>query len=209
MTRHQLPAAPYAPLRVVLFEHEQGRAVFEYDKPLSFFGRFGFGRFGFGRFGDERVPDIGRYLDATLAPVPRNAAEKSRMWANVFARNVGWRMAIRRRAAPRAACAAKTAGRVGGWKFGAALSAATMLAGCTVGPDFHRSAPPDADRFTEHPTPTQTAGAATTGGTAQRPRTGRDIPGDWWNLFHSPRIEALVTQALKANPDLAAPGDVA
>jgi hypothetical protein len=29
MTRHQLPAALYAPLRVVLFEDEQGRGIFE------------------------------------------------------------------------------------------------------------------------------------------------------------------------------------
>jgi Domain of unknown function DUF302 len=38
MTRRQLPAALYAPLRVVLFEDEQGRGVFEYDKPSSYFG---------------------------------------------------------------------------------------------------------------------------------------------------------------------------
>jgi uncharacterized protein (DUF302 family) len=36
MTRHQLPAALYAPLRVVLFEDEQGRGIFEYDRPSSF-----------------------------------------------------------------------------------------------------------------------------------------------------------------------------
>jgi hypothetical protein len=64
MTRHQLPAALYAPLRVVLFEDE-GRAIFEYDKPSSFFGRFG----------DERVAAVGRYLDDTLDAVLRNAAE--------------------------------------------------------------------------------------------------------------------------------------
>jgi uncharacterized protein (DUF302 family) len=40
MTRHQLPAALYAPLRVVLFEDEQGKGIFEYDKPLSFFGQY-------------------------------------------------------------------------------------------------------------------------------------------------------------------------
>jgi uncharacterized protein (DUF302 family) len=38
MTRHELGAALYAPLRVVLFEDEQGKGVFEYDKPSSFFG---------------------------------------------------------------------------------------------------------------------------------------------------------------------------
>jgi uncharacterized protein (DUF302 family) len=65
MTRHQLPAALYAPLRVVLFEDEQGRGIFEYDKPSSFFGQYG----------DERVTEVGRDLDATLEAVLRNAAE--------------------------------------------------------------------------------------------------------------------------------------
>ena len=63
MTRHQLPAALYAPLRVVLFEDEQGRGVFEYDMPSSFFGQFG----------DERVTEVGRYLDAALEAALRNA----------------------------------------------------------------------------------------------------------------------------------------
>jgi uncharacterized protein (DUF302 family) len=65
MTRHQLPAALYAPLRVVLFEDEHGKGVFEYDKPSSFFGQYG----------DERVTEVGRYLDSTLEGVLRNAAE--------------------------------------------------------------------------------------------------------------------------------------
>jgi uncharacterized protein (DUF302 family) len=65
MTRHQLGAALYAPLRVVLFEDEQGRGVFEYDKPSSYFGQYG----------DERVTEVGRYLDATLETVLRNAAD--------------------------------------------------------------------------------------------------------------------------------------
>jgi Domain of unknown function DUF302 len=38
MTRHQLLAALYAPRRVVLFEDEQGKGIFEYDKPSSLFG---------------------------------------------------------------------------------------------------------------------------------------------------------------------------
>jgi len=48
MTRYQLPAALYAPLRVVLFEDEQGRGIFEYDKPSSYFGQYG----------DERVTEV-------------------------------------------------------------------------------------------------------------------------------------------------------
>jgi Domain of unknown function DUF302 len=39
MTRHQLAAALYAPLRVVLFEDEQGRGILEYDRPSSFFSQ--------------------------------------------------------------------------------------------------------------------------------------------------------------------------
>jgi len=65
MTRHQLSAALYAPLRVVLFEDEQGRGIFEYDKPSSFFGQYA----------DERVTQVGHYLDAALEAVLRNAAE--------------------------------------------------------------------------------------------------------------------------------------
>ena len=65
MTRYRLPAALYAPLRVVLYEDEQGHGIFEYDKPSSFFGQFG----------DERVTDVGRYLDATLEAALRHAAE--------------------------------------------------------------------------------------------------------------------------------------
>src|SRR5499427_904384 len=65
MTRYQLSAALYAPLRVVLFEDEQGKGVFEYDKPSSFFGQYG----------DERVTEVGRYLDSALAAALREAAE--------------------------------------------------------------------------------------------------------------------------------------
>ena len=65
MTRHRLAAALYAPLRVVLFEDEQGRGILEYDRPSSFFNQYG----------DEGVTEVGRYLDATLEAVLRKAAE--------------------------------------------------------------------------------------------------------------------------------------
>ena len=65
MTRYQLSAALYAPLRVVLFEDEQGKGVFEYDKPSSLFGQYG----------DDRVTDVGRYLDVALESALREAAE--------------------------------------------------------------------------------------------------------------------------------------
>lgn len=64
MTCHQLAAALYAPLRVVLFEDEQGKGVFEYDKPSSLFGQYG----------DGRVTEVGRYLDVALEAALREAA---------------------------------------------------------------------------------------------------------------------------------------
>jgi uncharacterized protein (DUF302 family) len=59
MTRQQLPASLYAPLRVVLYENEDGHAVFEYDRPSLLFGQFG----------DERVTAVARELDAALERV--------------------------------------------------------------------------------------------------------------------------------------------
>ena len=41
-------------------------------------------------------------------------------------------------------------------------------------------------------------------GGAQHFDTGKDIQGAWWQLLHSPPLDALVAQALKANPTLAA-----
>jgi pimeloyl-ACP methyl ester carboxylesterase/uncharacterized protein (DUF302 family) len=64
ITRHQLSAALYAPLRVVLFEDERGRAVFEYDKPSSLFGQYG----------DERIAEVARHTDRALDTVLRDAA---------------------------------------------------------------------------------------------------------------------------------------
>jgi outer membrane protein TolC len=81
---------------------------------------------------------------------------------------------------------------------------AVILTGCTVGPDFHAPDAPASTRFTEAALPDRTASAATPGGSAQALTPDRDIPGEWWALFHSPQITTLVTQALKANPDVAA-----
>ena len=65
MTRHRLAAGLYAPLRIILYEDETGGSIFEYDRPSSLFGQYG----------DERVTEVGRYLDAALEAVLRKAAE--------------------------------------------------------------------------------------------------------------------------------------
>jgi Domain of unknown function DUF302 len=56
MTRHAPSAALYAPLRVVIYERDDGGSRIEYDLPSSLFGQFG----------DERVTEVARRLDVAL-----------------------------------------------------------------------------------------------------------------------------------------------
>jgi NodT family efflux transporter outer membrane factor (OMF) lipoprotein len=87
---------------------------------------------------------------------------------------------------------------------GSACAVAVLLAGCALGPDFHKPAAPDAKTYASEPLPAQTASAPVAGGDAQHLENGVDIPGDWWTLFQSPPLNALIERALKNNPDLAA-----
>lgn len=78
------------------------------------------------------------------------------------------------------------------------------LGGCTVGPNFKRpEVPANADYSREKLTATAQADIDA-GGAAQRLIAGMDIPGQWWTLFRSPSLNALVEEALRANPDVSA-----
>lgn len=81
------------------------------------------------------------------------------------------------------------------------LAAGTLLCAC-VGPNFHRPAPPPVERFTAEPMAASTVAAAGVGGAAQRFLLGQDVPRNWWTLFGSDELDALVTAALRANPDV-------
>jgi NodT family efflux transporter outer membrane factor (OMF) lipoprotein len=50
----------------------------------------------------------------------------------------------------------------------------------------------------------RTTSADITGGEEQRLVPGQDLPADWWTLFGSPPLNALVAKALGASPTLAA-----
>jgi NodT family efflux transporter outer membrane factor (OMF) lipoprotein len=82
------------------------------------------------------------------------------------------------------------------------LMAATLVAGCAVGPDFTRPDPPEVGRYTRQPLAARTASADVAGGESQRFVREMDIPGKWWTLFRSRGLNALIDQALKANPTL-------
>jgi NodT family efflux transporter outer membrane factor (OMF) lipoprotein len=79
-----------------------------------------------------------------------------------------------------------------------------VLAGCAVGPDFERPAAPDVTGYTPEPKLPATEASDVDGGSSQRFVKGRDIPGQWWTLFHSRPLTTLMASALKANPDLQA-----
>jgi len=94
-------------------------------------------------------------------------------------------------------------GHLGAWAIGGTL-ALTLLSACAVGPDFKvPSAPLNAGYTPEtHPAATPAIGVA--GGQSQRFENGRDIPGEWWAVFHSREIDGLIDQALQANASLQA-----
>ena len=77
---------------------------------------------------------------------------------------------------------------------------APFLAGCAVGPDYRHPAAPDV-ALTPQPLASSTAKA---GGQVQNFVPGADIPGDWWHLFQSPQLDALIAGAFKQNPNLTA-----
>jgi NodT family efflux transporter outer membrane factor (OMF) lipoprotein len=82
------------------------------------------------------------------------------------------------------------------------LASVAALAACAVGPNFHRpAAPKDAD-YGSAPAQGSTATAAGIGGNAQQFVSGMDIPGQWWELFQSPKLNALIEQSLKGNPNI-------
>jgi len=86
-----------------------------------------------------------------------------------------------------------------------ALTALVLLfTGCTVGPNFVRPAAPNVAGYTQTPLSPTASVANVAGGETQRFLDGQDIPGEWWKLFESPALDALVERALKANPDLKA-----
>ena len=85
------------------------------------------------------------------------------------------------------------------------LTAASLaLAGCAAGPDFKPPAPPSVSDYTSYPLTTTAGTPGVAGGSVQDFRQGGDIPGDWWTLFRSPQLNALIVRALENNHDLKA-----
>ena len=82
------------------------------------------------------------------------------------------------------------------------LAALLLAPACVVGPNFKKPAPPDVGGYTPTPISTTSSTANVAGGEAQRLVEGKDIPGEWWQVFHSQALDDLIARSLRANPDL-------
>jgi uncharacterized protein (DUF302 family) len=68
MTQHDIRAALYAPLRVLVYEQAPGQTIVEYDQPSSLFGQFG----------RAEVTRVAVSLDRALEQAIAQAAEQLR-----------------------------------------------------------------------------------------------------------------------------------
>jgi len=82
-----------------------------------------------------------------------------------------------------------------------ALAAAMLVTSCAVGPDFLHPAAPEITRYTREPL-VHTSSTDVASGQRQVFLPARDIPDEWWALFRSPQLTALVERALQNNPNL-------
>jgi NodT family efflux transporter outer membrane factor (OMF) lipoprotein len=80
-----------------------------------------------------------------------------------------------------------------------------ILTGCAAGPDFKRPEAPKVTSYTVQPLAKDTvATPESLQGEAQHFVASKDIPFDWWKLFQSPQLNALIERTLKASPTIEA-----
>jgi NodT family efflux transporter outer membrane factor (OMF) lipoprotein len=80
----------------------------------------------------------------------------------------------------------------------------TIAGGCAVGPRYHKPEAPANAGYAPTPLAETSSSAPIRGGDVQHFISGRDLPFEWWQLFQSPALNALVTQAFQANPTVTA-----
>lgn len=114
-------------------------------------------------------------------------------------------MGLLRRQRRRSRGRAEFAAFLGIFRPSAVIVASTLafLTGCAVGPDFTPPPAPPGSGYAPEAHPAATTSAADGQvGSVQKFAVGNDIPGEWWKVFHSKEIDALIVEALHANPNL-------
>ncbi|OYV78357.1 MAG: hypothetical protein B7Z66_00075 [Chromatiales bacterium 21-64-14] len=81
----------------------------------------------------------------------------------------------------------------------AAVTCALLATACTIGPRYVAPAAPSVDRYTAGPAPQHTV---TSAGASQRFDYGARLNAQWWTLFRSPALDALLRASLQHNPTL-------
>lgn len=89
--------------------------------------------------------------------------------------------------------------------IGCATALACLLAACAVGPNFKTPQAPQTPGFVAPgELPAQTTAAPAPDDQAQRFVEGLDIQGQWWTLFQSAELNALIERGLANSPTLEA-----
>jgi outer membrane protein TolC len=85
-----------------------------------------------------------------------------------------------------------------------------IFSGCAVGPDFKSPIAPKntGNEYSSEAISTTTESVANTdnnkAGIAQHIVYGKELPAQWWTLFHSEALDQLIRSALQQNPTFAA-----
>ena len=85
-----------------------------------------------------------------------------------------------------------------------AIVGTVSIAGCAVGPNFVKPAPPRGGGYAARPPDQTVATPGVVGGAAQRFVVGAGVGASWWRLFGSTQLDELIRRALAHNPDLGA-----
>jgi len=83
----------------------------------------------------------------------------------------------------------------------AVLLACLLITGCAVGPNFVPPQPPPVDHYTSEGEPARTV---TADGQAQTFEAGAQVAQEWWQLFKSPQLDAIIKEAVAENHNLQA-----
>jgi NodT family efflux transporter outer membrane factor (OMF) lipoprotein len=81
------------------------------------------------------------------------------------------------------------------------IALSCLLGSCAVGPDFHRPAAPPVTHYAFGGDSSRTSSAQ---GVTQSFTPGGTVASDWWRVFNSTQLQAIVGEALAENPGLKA-----
>src|ERR1700679_13141 len=80
----------------------------------------------------------------------------------------------------------------------------TAMSGCAVGPDFRAPRTPETSGYVSERLPDSTEATGAVGEASQHFHFGRDLSGQWWELFGSSQLSTLIEEAMASYPDVIA-----